>query len=73
MEKNHLQAWLSEFVGTTILLFVSVFVARWLVGPDSALASAVPGAAANRDANTKIVNNCFEIFRKLMFTSSCAM
>jgi glycerol uptake facilitator-like aquaporin len=46
MEKNHAQAWLSEFAGTTILLFISVLVARWLVGPDSALASAVPGVAS---------------------------
>jgi glycerol uptake facilitator-like aquaporin len=46
MEKKHAQAWLSEFAGTTILLFISVFVARWLVGPDSALASAVPGIAS---------------------------
>src|SRR5215469_10958795 len=46
MEKQHAQAWLSEFAGTTILLFISVFVARWLVGPDSTLASAVPGIAS---------------------------
>jgi glycerol uptake facilitator-like aquaporin len=43
MEPTHTRAWLSEFAGTTILLFASVLVARWLFGPGSALASAVPG------------------------------
>jgi glycerol uptake facilitator-like aquaporin len=43
MEHPHARAWLSEFVGTTILLFASVFVTRWLFGPHSALASAVTG------------------------------
>jgi glycerol uptake facilitator-like aquaporin len=37
------QAWVSEFAGTAILLFASVLAARWLFGPHSALASAVPG------------------------------
>src|ERR1043165_10089122 len=42
-KQPHLQAWVSEFAGTAILLFASVLVARWLFGPHSALASAVPG------------------------------
>jgi len=41
--RPHVQAWVSEFAGTAILLFASVLVARWLFGPHSALASAVPG------------------------------
>ena len=41
MERTHVRAWLSEFAGTTILLFASVLVTRWLFGPHSALASAV--------------------------------
>jgi glycerol uptake facilitator-like aquaporin len=55
MEKNHAQAWLSEFAGTTILLFVSVLVARWLVGPGSALASAVPGVASRAAIDAVII------------------
>jgi glycerol uptake facilitator-like aquaporin len=43
MKRPHTRAWLSEFAGTAILLFASVLVARWLFGPHSALASAVPG------------------------------
>lgn len=43
MQRPHARAWLSEFAGTTILLFASVLVTRWLFGPHSALASAVPG------------------------------
>ena len=43
MKRPHARAWLSEFAGTTILLFASVLVTRWLLGPHSALASAVPG------------------------------
>lgn len=43
MERLHVRAWLSEFAGTTILLFASALVARWLFGPHSALASAVSG------------------------------
>ena len=43
MTRQHARAWLSEFAGTTILLFASVLVTRWLFGPHSALASAVPG------------------------------
>jgi hypothetical protein len=42
-KRPHVQAWVSEFAGTAILLFVSVLVARWLFGSHSALASAVPG------------------------------
>jgi len=42
-KRPHVQAWVSEFAGTAILLFASVLVARWLFGPHSALASAVPG------------------------------
>jgi glycerol uptake facilitator-like aquaporin len=43
MKRPHTRAWLSEFAGTTILLFASVLVTRWLFGPHSALGSAVPG------------------------------
>ena len=43
MKRPHTRAWLSEFAGTTILLFASVLATRWLSGPHSALASAVPG------------------------------
>jgi hypothetical protein len=43
MARPHTRAWLSEFAGTTILLFASVLVTRWLFGPHSGLASAVPG------------------------------
>ncbi len=43
MKRLHARAWLSEFAGTAILLFASVLVTRWLFGPHSALASAVPG------------------------------
>ena len=43
MERPHARAWFSEFAGTTILLFASVLAARWVFGPHSALASAVPG------------------------------
>ena len=46
MERRHVRAWLSEFAGTTILLFASALVARWLFGPHSALASAVPECRA---------------------------
>jgi glycerol uptake facilitator-like aquaporin/CheY-like chemotaxis protein len=42
-KRPHVRAWVSEFAGTAILLFASVLVARWLFGPHSALASAVPG------------------------------
>ena len=45
MKRPHVQAWVSEFAGTAILLFASVLAARWLFGPHSALASAVPGLA----------------------------
>ena len=41
MKHPHIRAWLSEFAGTAILLFASVLVTRWLLGPHSALASAV--------------------------------
>lgn len=41
--RPHVRAWVSEFAGTAILLFASVLVARWLFGPHSALAGAVPG------------------------------
>ncbi|MGE5287410.1 MAG: hypothetical protein ACM3ML_09460 [Micromonosporaceae bacterium] len=43
MTRQHAWAWFSEFAGTTILLFASVLAARWLFGPHSALAGAVPG------------------------------
>lgn len=43
MERPHARAWLSEFAGTTLLLFASVLVTRWLFGPHSALAGAVTG------------------------------
>jgi glycerol uptake facilitator-like aquaporin len=43
MPRIHARAWLSEFVGTTTLLVVSVVVVRWLFAPDSAVARAVPG------------------------------
>jgi glycerol uptake facilitator-like aquaporin len=43
MKRPHIRAWVSEFAGTVSLLFASVLVARWLFGPYSALASAVPG------------------------------
>src|SRR5262250_1285231 len=39
----HARAWLSEFAGTAILLFVSVLVTWWVFDPHSALAGAVPG------------------------------
>jgi glycerol uptake facilitator-like aquaporin len=45
MGRPHAQAWLSEFAGTTILLFAMAVTARWLSGPHSALASAVLGLA----------------------------
>jgi glycerol uptake facilitator-like aquaporin len=43
IQRPHTRAWLSEFAGTTILLFAAVLVARWVFGPRSPLASAVPG------------------------------
>jgi glycerol uptake facilitator-like aquaporin len=43
MGPPHARAWFSEFAGTTVLLFASVLVTRWLFGPHSELASAVPG------------------------------
>src|SRR6266567_6799611 len=42
-KRPRVQAWVSEFAGTAILLFASVLVARWLFGTHSALATAVPG------------------------------
>jgi glycerol uptake facilitator-like aquaporin len=45
-KRPHVRAWASEFAGTTILLFASVLVVRWLFGSHSALASAVPGLPA---------------------------
>jgi glycerol uptake facilitator-like aquaporin len=39
----HRRAYLSEFLGTTALLFTVVTVVRWLFGNDSALARALPG------------------------------
>ena len=39
----HRRAYLSEFLGTTALLFTVVTVVRWLFGNDSALAHALPG------------------------------
>jgi glycerol uptake facilitator-like aquaporin len=42
-KRPHVLAWASEFAGTAILLLASVLVARWLFGPHSAAASAVPG------------------------------
>ena len=47
MEKKHGQAWLSEFAGTTILLFASVLVTRWLTGADWGPASEMPEAAGH--------------------------
>jgi glycerol uptake facilitator-like aquaporin/ActR/RegA family two-component response regulator len=41
-ERPHVQAWVSEFAGTAILLLASALVTRWLFGPHSALATAVP-------------------------------
>ena len=41
---RHPRAYLSEFLGTTALLFTMVTVVRWLFGENSALAQAVPGA-----------------------------
>jgi glycerol uptake facilitator-like aquaporin len=43
MRRAHRNAWLSEFAGTTILLFASLLVTRWVFGPHSALGSAIPG------------------------------
>jgi glycerol uptake facilitator-like aquaporin len=43
MARRHARAWFSEFAGTTVLLFTSVLVTRWLFGPHSELASAVSG------------------------------
>jgi glycerol uptake facilitator-like aquaporin len=54
MTRPHVRAWLSEFAGTTILLFAAALVARWLDGPHSALATAVP-AAPGRTAITGVV------------------
>ena len=54
MYRAHARAWLSEFAGTTILLFAAALTARWLDGPHSALASAVP-AAPGRTAITGVV------------------
>ncbi|MEU7875427.1 aquaporin [Dactylosporangium sp. NPDC049140] len=42
----HRRAWASEFIGTTILLFVEVIVVRLLFEPDSAIAQRVPGLPA---------------------------
>jgi glycerol uptake facilitator-like aquaporin len=39
----HPRSWLSEFVGTTVLLFSAVTCSRWLFAPDSALARLVTG------------------------------
>ena len=39
----HRRAYLSEFLGTTALLFTVVTAVRWLFGGDSALAHALPG------------------------------
>ena len=39
----HRRAYLSEFLGTTALLFTVVSVVRWLFGNDSALAHVLPG------------------------------
>jgi len=55
MTRPHVRAWLSEFAGTTILLFAVALVARWLGGPHSALAAAVP-AAPGRAAITGVVS-----------------
>jgi hypothetical protein len=41
-KRPHVQAWVSEFAGTAILLLASVIVAQWLFGPHSALATAPP-------------------------------
>ncbi len=38
-------AGISEFIGTTLLLFSATVIARWLFGPGSPLAIAVPGLA----------------------------
>lgn len=46
MQSRNVRAWLSEFAGTGILVFVSVVVTRWVFGPRSPLAAAVPGRAA---------------------------
>src|SRR5512146_2271717 len=50
----HIRAWLSELAGTTIVVFAAALVARWLGGPHSALATAVP-AAPGRTAITGVV------------------
>ncbi|WP_431967246.1 MIP/aquaporin family protein [Actinacidiphila sp. bgisy160] len=38
----HWQAWLAEFAATAVLLFVMATLFRWLAGPGSPLAEAVP-------------------------------
>jgi glycerol uptake facilitator-like aquaporin len=40
---RHRRAYISEFLGTTALLFTVVSAVRWLFGGDSALAHALPG------------------------------
>jgi glycerol uptake facilitator-like aquaporin len=39
------RAWISEFIGTTLLLFAATVIARWLFGSDSPLAREVPALA----------------------------
>jgi hypothetical protein len=46
MERPHARAWFSEFAGTTILLFASVLVTRWVFGPQSAWPAQCPGCLA---------------------------
>jgi glycerol uptake facilitator-like aquaporin len=54
-KRMHVQAWLSEFAGATILLFASVLVARWLAGPDSRVSIAVPGVVGRAAIDGAIV------------------
>ena len=51
----HARAWLSEFAGTAILLFVSVLVTWWLFDPHSALASAVPGLPGRKEIEGAVI------------------
>jgi glycerol uptake facilitator-like aquaporin len=46
MPRRNVRAWVSEFAGTTILVFASVVQTRWVFGPNSPLADAAPSRTA---------------------------
>ena len=45
MKPVRARAWISEVIGTALLLFAATVIARWLFGWGSRLARAVPGLA----------------------------